>query len=78
MQYYYIMLFTIGTEINKLVIGLALALTLVGAVGVIAIQQSVDAQEGIPFQKNFGQCKKEKNDNACRNAKDRGAFKPNN
>jgi hypothetical protein len=28
------------------------------------------AQNGVPFQKNFGQCKQEKNRNACENNKD--------
>jgi hypothetical protein len=28
-----------------------------------------DAQEGVPFEKNFGQCKKDKNRNACENQK---------
>lgn len=29
----------------------------------------VDAQEGVPFAKNFGQCKQDKNRNACENNK---------
>jgi hypothetical protein len=33
------------------------------------LMPQADAQEGVPFQKNFGQCKQEKNRNACENNK---------
>jgi hypothetical protein len=43
------------------------ATALLGATVVTVIP--VDAQNGVPFEKNFGQCKKDKNENACRNNK---------
>jgi hypothetical protein len=31
------------------------------------LMPAADAQEGVPFEKNFGQCKQDKNRNACEN-----------
>ena len=36
---------------------------------VIDIVPAAQAQEGVPFEKNFGQCKQDKNRNACENNK---------
>ena len=44
------------------------AMALVGAT-VTYVVIPVDAQGGPPHEKNFGQCKQEFNENACRNQK---------
>ena len=46
------------------------AMALIGATATYVIQIiPVDAQNGVPFEKNFGQCKQDKNRNACENQK---------
>jgi hypothetical protein len=58
---------------TKLILGLLVILT--AGVGLIATTTlltavgTAHAQNGVPFQKNFGQCKQEKNRNACENNK---------
>ena len=54
-----------------------LALSIFAAVAIMALfgatvtyaLPTAEAQEGVPFEKNFGQCQKDKNRNACENNK---------
>ena len=58
---------------TKLILGLLVILTAgVGLIATTTLLEAVGtahAQNGVPQQKNFGQCKQEKNEQACRNQK---------
>jgi hypothetical protein len=48
---------------------IALLFLAIAALMATPVILEVSAQQGVPFEKNFGQCKKDKNENACANQK---------
>jgi hypothetical protein len=48
---------------------IALLFLVMGLLMATPVILEVSAQQGVPFEKNFGQCKQDKNRNACENNK---------